>query len=244
MNKDFRVLVTLPTHPKTKKLMRQLGDRSFYNLIRLWAWVAQNKPEGVLANMDKEDIEIAADWEGDEGLFLDTLIDLRLVDCDDGVCNIHDWEDNNGFAFGARERSEKARKAARAKWDKYNAKHAKICSEHSSEQDQALLNDAQSYAPSPSPSIKNIIPAKEKKLEFKFKTKVPLPANFKLTDDMKAYAAKRLFKGNLEKWHSDMMLSATAKNYKYADWHAAWKKWLSMHIDRHPECVETEKVYL
>jgi hypothetical protein len=116
MNKDFRVLVTLPVHPKTKKLMRQLGDRSFYNLIRLWAWVAQNKPEGVLANMEKEDIEIACDWKGDEGLFVDTLIDLKLIDCKDGVCEIHDWEDNNGFAFGAAQRVAKAKKAAKARW--------------------------------------------------------------------------------------------------------------------------------
>jgi hypothetical protein len=197
--------------------------------------------------MDREDIEIAADWLGKEGLFVDTLIAMRLVDCDDGVCKIHDWEENNGFAFGARERSEKARKAARAKWDKYNAKHAKSCSEHSNEQNQALLNDARSYAPSPSPSPSpspNKLPAKEKKLEFKFKTKVPLPTNFQLTNDMKAYAAKRLFKGDLEKWTHDMILSAKSGGYKKVDWHATWKKWLSNHIDRHPDCVEKEKVYL
>jgi uncharacterized phage protein (TIGR02220 family) len=154
MNKDFRVLVTLPVHPKTKKLMRQLGDRSFYNLIRLWAWVAQNKPEGVLANMDKDDIEIAADWEGDEGLFVDTLIALRLVDCNEGVCEIHDWEINNGFAFGAAQRSEKARNAAKARWGSKDANHAKSCLEQCSEDAQAKTSNAPS--PSPSPSLNNI----------------------------------------------------------------------------------------
>jgi hypothetical protein len=79
---------------------------------------------------------------------------------------------------------------------------------------------------------------------FRFKKAVPIPSNFHLTDDMKAYANKRLFKGDLEKWTHDMILSARSGGYKKVDWHATWKKWLSNHIDRHPECVETEKVYL
>ena len=155
MNNDFRVIVTLPTHPKTKKLMRQLGDRAFYNLIRLWAWVAQNKPEGLLANMDKDDIEIAADWDGDEGLFVDTLIALRFIDCEDGVCKIHDWEENNGYASAANKRSEKARLAAKARWDKRLSKDAKTCSEQCSGMLEHEPSNAPSPNPTPSPSPKD-----------------------------------------------------------------------------------------
>jgi hypothetical protein len=60
MNKDFRIAVSLPYHPKIEKLMRRLGDKSFYCLIRLWAFTAMNKPDGILSGMDAEDIEIAA----------------------------------------------------------------------------------------------------------------------------------------------------------------------------------------
>ena len=233
MNKDFRVLVTLPTHPKTKKLMRQLGDRSFYNLIRLWAWVAQNKPEGELSNMDKDDIEIAADWQGDEGLFVDTLIDLRLIDCENETCIIHDWTENNGYASAAKVRSEKARKAAMARWGAED-KNAKQCSEQCSD----MLEHDLAYAPSPSPSPS----PSPNKYPFKYEKKVPIPKNFCLTDDMQAYAERRRYIGNdLEGWTEEMILSAKAKGYKYQDWHATWKKWFGKHLKDHPELVEVEK---
>lgn len=116
MNKDFRVSVTLPTHHKTTKLMRRLGDRSFYCLIRLWAYVAANKPNGDLSGMDAEDIEIAADWQGGEGKFVETLIDIRFLEFKDGVFCLHDWEDHNMYAAKSRERSQNASAAAAVKW--------------------------------------------------------------------------------------------------------------------------------
>jgi len=96
--------------------MRRLGDRSFFNLVSLWSFVAMNKPDGNLSELDAEDIEIAADWEGDGGLFFKTLIELKFIDkSDDGVF-IHDWKDHNGFASHSKERSEKAKMAAETRW--------------------------------------------------------------------------------------------------------------------------------
>ena len=118
MNKDFRVSVTLPTHPKALKLMRKLGDRAFYNLIRFWAFVSANKPNGVLTGYDEDDIEIASDWIGEPGQFVKTLLDpkIRFLEKTEDGFLIHDWQEHNGYAFHAQERSEKAKKAARAKW--------------------------------------------------------------------------------------------------------------------------------
>jgi hypothetical protein len=175
MNTDIRVLVTLPTHPKTIKLMRKYGDRSFYCLIRLWSYVAQNKPSGVLGGWDDDDIEIAADWQGEQGLFIKALIDpsIRFMDDVDGVYHIHDWEEHNTYASKADERSGIASNAARARWGK-RAKGAKKASgdadskgeqipidassnapsmqEQCSEHKTAMLDQTNSNAPSPSPS--------------------------------------------------------------------------------------------
>lgn len=122
MNKDFRVAIGLTTHPKTIKLMRRLGDRAFYNLIRLWSYVAQSKPDGTLCNVDTDDIEIAADWQGKDGVFCQALIDLHFLDEVNGIYTIHGWREHNGYAANAESRSNKARLAAAAKWDKVRKK--------------------------------------------------------------------------------------------------------------------------
>lgn len=136
MNKDFRVAITIATHCKTKKLMRRLGDRSFYNLIRLWAYTAANKPDGKLLGMSKEDIELAAGWNGQCSEFVLALLELNFIDETDNVFSIHNWEKHNGYAFHAQQRSEKAQKAAEARWNKKNKSKG------------LMLNDANSNAAS------------------------------------------------------------------------------------------------
>jgi len=96
--------------------MRRLGDRAFYSLIRLWAFVSQNRPDGALGHYSVEDIEIAADWQGEPGLFVKTLLDLRFLDEGQTGFLVHDWKDHNEYASYADARSEKARKAAQARW--------------------------------------------------------------------------------------------------------------------------------
>lgn len=160
MNKDFRVSVTLPTHPKTLKLMRKLGDRAFYNLIRLWAFVSANKPNGVLSGYDEDDIEIASDWTGEPGLFVKNLLDpkIRFLEKTDDGFLIHDWQDHNEYAFHADERSDKAKKAARARWNKDSEKpknttsNAKLCTEHAASNATSINKQCPSPSPSPSPS--------------------------------------------------------------------------------------------
>lgn len=158
MNKDFRVSVTLPTHPKTLKLMKKLGDRAFYSLIRLWAFVSTNKPNGDLSGYDIDDIEIAADWTGDDGLFVNTLVDLKFLEKQDDGYHVHDWHDHNEYAAHAPERSAKAKKAARARWGNGSGKqnnennNAKSCTEHESSNTTSTDEQCPSPIPSPTPS--------------------------------------------------------------------------------------------
>ena len=159
MNSDIRLAVTWRNHHKRVKLQRRLGPEGVLSFIDLMLAVAQNKPDGLLCGWDNEDIALSAGWTGDADLFVETLIQVRLVDRDgDGRCSIHDWEEHNAFAAAARTRSEKARKAAKAKWERrLGAKeqcssNAQAMLKHSSSDANSFLSNAPSPNPSPSPS--------------------------------------------------------------------------------------------
>ena len=148
MNADIRLKVTFPNHHKTKKLHRRLGPQGPLSLIYLWLYVAENKPDGVLSGMDEEDIEIAAQWDGDAGSMLTALLDLCFLhkkECSEhNAYVVHDWKENNPYAFHAPVRSERARKGAAARWGKDDKKQGINAS--------SMLPAQASNAPSPSPS--------------------------------------------------------------------------------------------
>ena len=118
MNTDIRLSVFFFQHRKTKKLKRKLGAEGVLALISLWTYAAVNHPEGILP-LDEEDIAIAADWDGDPEEFVSALIEIGFLEkLEDGTYKIHDWEEHQPWVVGARERKEKARKAAKSKWEK------------------------------------------------------------------------------------------------------------------------------
>jgi len=129
MSSDIRLKTSFFGHPKVKRLAKRLGNDGVVALLRLWCWVADNKPRGVLDGMDVEAIELAADWYGDEGLLHAELVALRLIDIVDGVAVIHDWCEHNPWVYRAPERSEAARNAINSRWDK--VKRAKKSDESS-----------------------------------------------------------------------------------------------------------------
>ena len=187
MNKDFRVEITIATHYKTKKLMRKLGDRSFYNLIRLWAFAAANKPNGDLSGMDEEDIEIAADWNGECSIFTLALLELKFIDKKDNIYSIHNWENHNGYAFHAPARVERAKKAAKTRWGKHNEKKDLILTDATS---IALSNSKQCPLPTPTPTPS---PKKTNKEITSFKkNEGQKEKDFYLTKKKKKLSGKRL----------------------------------------------------
>lgn len=115
MNHDVRIAVGLRNHHKTKKLHRRLGADGVLALVWLLLWAGQNRPDGDLAGMSDEDIELAVDWSGDEGALVSALQEVRFLDGEPGARRIHDWTDHNPWAAGAEARSEKSRWAALCK---------------------------------------------------------------------------------------------------------------------------------
>lgn len=150
MNPDARISTALAEHPKTKKLQKRLGAAGCWGLVCLFLWTARNRPEGSLSGMSDEDIELAANWQGEDGALVLALSAVGFIDGQIGERQIHDWEEHNPWAYGARERSDAARAAAKSRWGK--GKDAEgmrsACGPH------AACNDphAEGNAPSPSPS--------------------------------------------------------------------------------------------
>lgn len=107
---DARINVALPSHPKTKKLIKRLGTDAAWRLVCLFLWVSQNKPDGSLSGMRAEDIELAVDWPGEDGEFTKALVEVAFIDGNeaDGYV-IHDWREHNPWAADSDLRIEKAR---------------------------------------------------------------------------------------------------------------------------------------
>ena len=153
MNIDIRLSLDFFDHPKSKKLKKRLGLEGVMALLKLWAWTAGNRPGGMLTGLDVEAVELAADWGGEDGTFVSTLIDLRLLDDADGTFAIHDWGDHQAYASKSEERSSKAKKAAEVRWSK-----AKEEREADTSNAQPMLTDATSineHAFSNAPETRN-----------------------------------------------------------------------------------------
>lgn len=167
---DARISTGLPNHPKTKKLIRRLGAGGGWFLVRLFLWAAQSRPDGDLAGMTYEDIELAVDWDGAEGSFVSALVAVGFLDQAGSDYRIHDWADHNPWASGAPQRSAKARWNAIkrhhgvAEADRQVPEYAAVrgskqdaASSATSSADSiapALQKAGRSNAPSPSPSLK------------------------------------------------------------------------------------------
>jgi len=118
---DARLSVGFPHHPKTQKLYRRLGAAGPWHFTVLILWCAQNKPDGDLQGMDDEDIEIAAAYPGEAGELIQTLMDVGFMKGAPTLRRINDWKAHQPWAYHAEDRSEKAREAARARWQKEKA---------------------------------------------------------------------------------------------------------------------------
>ena len=150
MNIDIRLKLDFFEHPKARKLRRRLGAEGVLCLLRLWLWAAANRPEGTLRGLDADDLELAAQWEGQPGELVAALCEFRLLDappaspfsCGESApgepeaagenpaapdCpearrafRIHDWAEHQAWASRSEERTKSAKRAAQARWASEN----------------------------------------------------------------------------------------------------------------------------
>lgn len=102
-------------HPKAKRLAKRLGmavPAAVGHLICLWTWCMTIAPDGDLSRFDPEDIEAAAGWGGEDGLFVVAATECRWLDDTGSGLVIHDWADWAGTLV-TRRANERKRSADR-----------------------------------------------------------------------------------------------------------------------------------
>lgn len=142
---DFRVAVGWRNHPKRRKLHKRLGADAVLALLDLWEFCRESRPDGSLAGMTGEDIALAAGYDGDGDRFVDTLVEIGLVDATADGLQIHDWATHNPYSASFTKRSEAGRAAARARWDK------RECGSHATALRIAPIGNAPYPYPDPDP---------------------------------------------------------------------------------------------
>ena len=115
---DFRIAFGWRRHWNRRVRPRLLGPNAVLSLEDLWAFTAENKPDGDLSGMSDDAIEAACDWTGDRGALVSTLAngDLRLLDGVPGSRVLHDWAEHQPYIVTAPWRHDRAQKAANARW--------------------------------------------------------------------------------------------------------------------------------
>lgn len=167
MNTDFRVAVDFFGHHKARKLKKRLGPDGVMALLQLWAYAAKLRTDGDLSGMNTEDIELAADWDGEDGALVSVLVEVGFIDHGDNGYALHDWLENNAWAAGAESRSDASRlsRMARTYPNEYRTLVKAGVKGISKEDYEALrnvndrqtiverlLNDLPSPAPAPAPA--------------------------------------------------------------------------------------------
>ena len=254
MNIDIRLSLGFFDHPKTKKLVRRLGWEAVICLQRLWMWAAENRPSGRFSGMDAEDLELAACWDGEEGKFVQTLLDLRWLEHSDEGYALHDWEENQAYASRSEDRRIAARKAADARWAKERAKgnaedmptdaermggdqqgqcgsHADVCEAHTKgnapETRNQLINTPHSLLRESTPQGGAPAPVRDKQKSAPFSRKPPT------VEEVQAYCDAR---GNgidaaaFVDFYASKGWKVGASPMK--DWRAAVRTWEARHREK------------
>lgn len=211
---DFRIDTGFLDHVKTKKLERLLHADGVLCLVRLWAYATESRPKGVLQNMDADDIEIAAGWDGEQGLFVDALKRVRFLDDESGVYSLHNWEIRNPWAYGSEDRSERARNAANKRWEsgKDAERMQDACGQHA-DGNAPILS-----LPNPtSPNQKQPARVKNRALS--------VPEDFKPDANLTAWAEKEGI-DNPEMYSGEFVDYWKGKGDKKSDWNATFRNHL------------------
>lgn len=168
---DIRLDVEFAEDFKTQKIMRKFGAEGALGLIFLMCYCAKHYPSDsgyFPKNFDEEDLLFACKVNLDRTDYVEMLLDLEIIGKDDGRFYICGWDEMQPWAAEARARSEKAKKAAAARWknqkkqddkkklktsqESENIPDAQAMPEHENGKAKQMPEADFSNAPSPSPT--------------------------------------------------------------------------------------------
>ena len=154
MNPDIRISTGYRDHPKIRKLRKILGGDGIASHIFLLCEAGKYAFDGKLKDMDVADIEEAASWRGEPGLFVHTCVDLRLLDNDPECYSIHNWPKWNKWAATFPIRSAIARKNIAKRWEERDRRVKKTQGKQKHSISRITDGNTDSNTPSPTPSLK------------------------------------------------------------------------------------------
>lgn len=134
-----RVYTSFYSHRKTAKLRAKIGDDAFWVPPKIWAYAAENQPDGNLSGYSSEELCMLIGCSKHCSSILQMLKECGFID-QDGM--IHDWQEHNEFHVKAKARAEKA---AEIRWKK-----EKMKPKHAPSITQALLKHGESPPVPPS----------------------------------------------------------------------------------------------
>lgn len=97
---------------KTARLRALIGDDAFWIPPRLWAYAAQNQPDGDFSGYSSEELAMLLGCDKHASSIRQALLQAGFLD-EEG--KIHDWEEHNGYHKAY---ADRAKKAAEARWEK------------------------------------------------------------------------------------------------------------------------------
>ena len=113
MSLYVRVMNNFYTHRKTVRLRAAIGDAAFWVPPRLWAYAAENQPDGIFKDYSAAELALLIGYVGDAKALLVALLEARYMDAD--PLRVHDWEEHNGYHSTF---AKRAKTAAKARWAK------------------------------------------------------------------------------------------------------------------------------
>ncbi|MBS2028736.1 MAG: hypothetical protein JST54_12615 [Deltaproteobacteria bacterium] len=108
----FALSNELPQHPKTRRLCLALGDKKAgWYIVALFAYCSKHCTKGVFSGRHAAgEIEAAAEWGGDPGVFVKAAVDAGFLDAkENGEIEIHDWWEWNGEVMTEAETKARAK---------------------------------------------------------------------------------------------------------------------------------------
>jgi len=108
----IRLMTGFFTHRKTNKLRRLFGNDAFWIPPRLWAYAAENQPDGNFSTYTSEELSELLGCSKHAQAMLQALKECGFID-ESGI--LHDWNFHNRYHKSF---SDRSKKAAKARWDK------------------------------------------------------------------------------------------------------------------------------
>lgn len=113
MSLYVKVNVNFYTHRKTARLKAILGTDAYWLPPRLWAYAADNQPDGNFDGYSAAEIANLIGYTGDASSMLQALLQAGFMD--ENPLRIHDWHVFNSYHVTF---ADRAKKAADARWQK------------------------------------------------------------------------------------------------------------------------------